>query len=107
MLVGQERLLTYHVPAARAGAAYFEVVVDERGEPRCVRWLNVTNAAVQAEAATVVASLRFAPGTWKGKPYPILVTRVVRFVEGPPPTKSARRKKPRVQAHRPVKGPRS
>jgi hypothetical protein len=99
IIVGKERLLTYHVPAERVGEAYFQVVIDEGGEPRCLQWLNVTSALVQAEAAKVVSSLRFAPGAWNGKPYPIVMTLVVRFKEGPPPTRSELRKARHAQVH--------
>ena len=106
IIVGKERLLTYYVPAERAGEAYFQVVIDEGGEPRCFQWLKVSSALVQAEAAKVVSSLRFTPGAWNGKPYPIGMTLVVRFKEGPPPTKSELRKARRAQVHQSATGSR-
>ncbi|MGI4733939.1 MAG: energy transducer TonB [Janthinobacterium lividum] len=68
IIVGKAQLLTYHVPADRVGDAYFRVLVDERGAPRCVQWLKVANALVQAEAAKIVSSLRFSPGLQQGRP---------------------------------------
>jgi hypothetical protein len=98
IMAGRERLTTYQVPSARAGAAYCQVLVDEHGTAGCVQWLKVTNAAVQAEAADVVASLRFSPGMLNGRPLKVPMTLVVRFQEGPPPT-ATKREQRHAQAH--------
>jgi hypothetical protein len=96
---GRERLATYHVPKERAGEAYCQVLIDEHGKAQCLQWFKATNAAVQAEAAEVISSLRFSPGMMNNSPLKVPMTLVVRFREGPPPTKKERRHEGRAQAH--------
>ena len=98
IIAGRERLTTYHVSSVRAGEAYFQVLIDEHGTAVCLQWLKVTNAAVQSEAADVVASLRFSPGMLRNKPLQVPMTLVVRFREGPPPNLT-RKKQRHAQAH--------
>jgi hypothetical protein len=101
IIAGRERLTTYHVPKERAGDAYFRVLIDEQGNAVCLQWIKVTNAAVQAEAADVVSSLRFSPGMMNNKPLKVPMTLVVRFREGTPPTltKKERRQARHAQVH--------
>ena len=106
IIAGRERLTTYHVSSVRAGEAYFEVLIDEHGTAGCLKWLKVTNAAVQAEAADVVSSLRFSPGMKNNKPLKVPMTLVVRFREGPPPTERELRKARRAHFHLSAKGSR-
>jgi hypothetical protein len=98
IIIGKEHLLTYNVPADRVGDAYCQVLIDERGSLLCLQWLNVTSAVVRAEAAKVVSYLRFSPGAQNGKPTKVPMTLVVRFRQGPPPTKKDLREAWRTRA---------
>ena len=98
VIAGKEHLLTYNVPKERVGEAYFQVLIDELGAPLCLQWLKVTNAVVQAEAAKAVSSLRFSPGLHNAKPIKVPMTLVVRFREGPPPTRKDLRQARRAHA---------
>jgi hypothetical protein len=98
IIAGRERLATYHVPKARAGEACFHVLIDEHGTATCLQWLRVSNAAVQAEAAAVVSSLRFSPGMLNNQPLKVPMTLVVHFWEGPPPA-STKKVQRHAQAH--------
>lgn len=104
IIVGKEHLLNYNVPKERVGEAYFRVLIDEHGTPLCLQWLKVTDAVVQAEAAKIVSSLRFSPGSQNAKPIKVPMTLVVRFREGPPLTRKDWRQARRVRAHYPAKG---
>jgi hypothetical protein len=106
IIAGRERLTTYNVPKERAGQAYFQVLIDEQGTAGCLQWLGATNAAVQAQAADVVASLRFSPGMMNKKPLKVPMALTVYFREGPPPTKRELRKKYRAQDRLSAKGSR-
>jgi len=99
IVAGRERLVTYLVPHERAGRVYFQVLIDEHGATGCLQWLGATSAAVQAEAAAVVAGLRFSPGMRGDQPVQVPMTLVVRFEQGPPPSKKALRQARRAQAH--------
>lgn len=99
IIAGREQLLTYNVPKDRAGDAFFTVLIDEQGTPLCLQWGKVSSAAVQAEAAKVVSSLRFSPGLQNGKPLKVPMTLATRFREGPPPTRKELRRARRGRAY--------
>ncbi|MBF9239651.1 hypothetical protein I2I05_19820 [Hymenobacter sp. BT683] len=89
---GRGPLVRYNVPKDSVGAVYFRVLIDAQGNPLCLRWLRVTNEALRGTAIALASTLRFTPAVRQGKGIPVSMTLVVRFVEGPPPTKKELRK---------------
>jgi hypothetical protein len=92
IIVGSETLHVYNVPKNQGGEAIFSVLVDEHGQPICLRWVRVTNEAIRGEANAIVSALRFSPALSNGKPLRVSMTLPVRFLEGPAPNQKGLRK---------------
>lgn len=89
---GRGLLVRYNAPKDSVGAAYFRVWIDAQGNARCLRMVKVTNEAIRGKANALVSTLRFTPALVQGKGIPVSMTLLVRFLEGPLPTKRELRK---------------
>ena len=89
---GKETLNVYNVPKDKVGEAFCSVLIDEHGQPICLRWVRVTNEAIRGQANAIVSALRFSPALSNGKPLQVSMTLPVRFLEGPAPTRKGLRK---------------
>ncbi len=89
---GKEKLINYTGRNDKVGFVAYRVVIDELGNPFCLKFSGASNPLIVDGANKIVQELKFSPALVNGKAIRSTMSLIVRFYETQPAKVNKRRK---------------
>ncbi len=81
---GKDKLVRYTGNKNKTGIVVFRVLIDNQGNPSCLRFSGTNNQSLIEESKLIVQTLTFAPALSRGMGVKSSMNIIVRFYEEPP-----------------------